>query len=231
MIKEPKLLTVASTLLRPSDAQIAAFQGVPTGQVCDALGGGGALASNIVPISTGSDLDCIAAGPAVTAQNRPGDLLGTLAALSLIQAGDILIGSVSGYQGCGAAGDLVMGMLKNAHGAGFVTDGPVRDYKGIVAVGLPVWCTGLNPASPVTSGPGTAGLPVTIGHQTIHSGDMVVADRDGVVVVPFDKIDQTLAALGAIQSSETAYEAEIAAGRKVSQKALDAFTDGRAEFV
>ncbi|KMW59691.1 hypothetical protein AIOL_004673 [Candidatus Rhodobacter oscarellae] len=60
---------------------------------------------------------------------------------------------------------------------------------------------------------------------------MIVADQDGVVVVPFASIDRTLGKLDGIRASELAYEAEIAGGRKASQKAVDALTDGRTEFV
>jgi len=231
MIKEPKALTVRKTFQRPSKAQVAAFRDVPTGQVSDALGGRGVLSSCIRPIGDGHDINCAAVGSAVTADNRPGDLFATLAALSVIEPGDILVAAVSAYQGCAAVGDLVVGMLKNSNGAGLVTDGPVRDYDGILKVGLPVWCTGLNPASPVSSGPGKVGLPTHIGGQRVSSGDVIVADRDGVVVVPFEVIDETIENLGHIRISEAAYEAEIADGRKVSQKALDALSDGRTQFV
>ena len=62
MIEEPPLLTIRATLPRPSAAQIAAFQGVPTGFVADALGGGGALAAGIGPLGDGRDLPGAAAG-------------------------------------------------------------------------------------------------------------------------------------------------------------------------
>ena len=65
MIEEPPILTIRSHLRRPSDAQIAAFQGLQTGFVVDALFGGGALSPDIQPVGGGRDLTCVAAGPAL----------------------------------------------------------------------------------------------------------------------------------------------------------------------
>lgn len=214
MLEEPPLLRIRATLPRPSDAQIAAFQGVPTSFVADAMDGVGALSPDIRPIGDGRDLDCVAAGPVLTADNRPGDILGTMAALNFIRAGDIVVGPVAGYQGCAAAGDRVAGMLRNAGAAGFVTDGPMRDYAGIVAAGLPVWCTGLNPNSPVAKSPASVGFPVQIGGRQVCTGDMIVADRDGVVVVPFDQINAVLTRLERVKELETALDAKVAAGLK-----------------
>ena len=124
-----------------------------------------------------------------------------------------------------------MGMLKNCGAAGFVTDGPVRDYAGLVDVGLPVWCSGLNPGSPFTVGPGKVGLPVQIGGRQVDSGDMIVADRDGVVVVPFDRIDEVVERLDTIKSLETELDAQVAAGLRVPQSILDVVESDATVFV
>ena len=215
MIEDTPLLTIRVPLPRPTEAQIAAFQGVPTGFVADALGGGGAMAANIKPLGDGRDLPFVAAGPALTADNGPADILATQAALAHIRPGDILVSSAAGYQGCAAAGDRVIGMLKNAGGAGFVTDGPMRDYAGIVAVGLPAWCTGLIPSSPFAKGPGKVGFAVQVGGQQVETGDMIVADQDGVVVVPFARIDAVIARLAVVRELEEALDARVAQGLKV----------------
>lgn len=212
MIEEPPRLTIRKPRRRPTAEQIAAFQGVPTSYLCDSLGGGGALSSTIRPIGEGRDLHCVAAGPALTADNGPGDVLATLAALSFARPGDILVAAFAGHQGCAAAGDRVVGMLRNAGGAGFVTDGPMRDYAGIVSVGLPAWCTGLTPASPFSKGPGRVGDPVNIGGQQVATGDMIVADRDGVVVVPFNRIDEVIEKLAHVRRLEDELDARVAQG-------------------
>ncbi len=223
MIEEPPRLKIKSERKRPSDAQIAAFQGVPTGFVVDAMHGKGAMSGTIAPIGFGRDMDCVAAGPALTADNRPSDIMGTLAALNFLQTGDVLVAGFSGFQGCASAGDRVSRMIKNCGGAGFVSDGPMRDYAGIVEVGLPCWCTGLTPNSPYVSGPATVGLPVDIGGVRVETGDMVVADQDGVVVVPFAQIDAVIAALDGVRAAEEALDAEISGGLK--------FPDGVAQII
>lgn len=215
MIEAPPNLTIKNTRRRPTADQIAAFQGVPTCFVVDALYGGGALAHDIQPLGDGRDLPSAAAGPALTADCGAADVLATFAALKFIQPGDILISAFAGHKGCAAAGDRLIGMIKNCGAAGFVTDGPVRDYAGIVPVGLHVWCSGLTPASPFMNGPGTVGFPVQIGGQQIDTGDMIVADRDGVVVVPFDKIDTVIHNLARIAEMEKSLDADVAAGLKV----------------
>lgn len=212
MIEEPPLLRINSAQKRPTADQIAAFQGVPTGFVNDALFGAGAMGKEICPIGEGRDITCVAAGPALSINCKPGDILATLAALGSIRKGDILVAAFAGYQGCAAAGDRVLGMARNAGAAGFITDGPMRDYAGLVDVALPCWCTGLTPASPVAKGPGEVGFPVQIAGQQVETGDMVVADRDGVVVVPFAKIDAVIKQLGTVAELEAAMDAEVAKG-------------------
>ena len=82
---------------------------------------------------------------------------------------------------------------------------------------LPVWCTGLTPASPFSTGPGQVGSAIRIGGQQVATGDMIVADRDGVVVVPFDQIDTVITALDKVAELETALDADVAAGLKVPE--------------
>ena len=202
MIEEPPLLTIKRPSRRPTQDQIDAFRGAQTGHVVDAMFGAGALDARISPVGDGRDIECRAVGPALTADNPPADILATSAAMAFLQPGDILVAAAAGHQGCAASGDITMTRAKNAGAVGFVTDGPMRDYEGLVEVGFPVWCTGLTPASPFSNGPGRVGTPVQIGGQRVETGDMIVADGDGVVVVPFDQIDTVIAALKAVQAVE-----------------------------
>ncbi len=217
MIQPPPSLTIKTSFRRPTDAQISAFQGVPSGFVVDALSGGGALSSTIQPIGAGRDVRCVAAGPALTADCGPADVLASFAALKFISSGDIVVSAFAAHTGCAAAGDRLIGMMKNCGAAGFVTDGPVRDYQGIVPIGLPVWCCGLTPATPYMSGPGSVGFAVQLGGQEVESGDMIVADQDGVVVVPFERLDEVIQSLKTIFEMEKVMDAEVAAGLKVPE--------------
>jgi 4-hydroxy-4-methyl-2-oxoglutarate aldolase len=228
MLEEPPLLRIRKTRRRPTEAQIAAFRGALTGHVCDALGGGGSLDPSIRPIGEGRDIACVAVGPALTADNGPADILATVGALDLAQEGDVLVLGFGGHRGCAAVGDLVTGIARNRGVAGIVTDGPMRDYAGLVEVGMPAWCAGLNSASPYGKGPGTVGGPVRIGGMTVQTGDMIVADRDGVVVVPFEQIDTVIAELEKVRAAEAAFEAKVRNGLTEFGTLAAMLADGRA---
>ena len=230
MLEEPPLVTINSNIRRPSVAQIAGFQNIPTGFVVDAMYGAGALDRQIQPVGAGRDIRCVAAGPALTADCGPADILALLASLNFIQNGDIVVSSFGGHQGCASVGDRVMGMIKNSGGAGLVTDGPARDYDGIVEVGLPLWCTGLTPASPFSNGPGRVGFAVQLGGQEVETGDMIIADRDGVVVVPFERIDETLENLQRVEVAERQRDKQVADGLKVPQDIVDLLASDRVKF-
>ena len=231
MIEEPPLLTIAREQRRPTAAQVAAFRGVPTSFVVDAMGGAGALSNAIRPLGESRDLVSVAAGPALTVESGAGDILALLAALDSVREGDVVLSAFGGFQGCAAAGDRVCGMLRNSGAAGFVTDGPVRDYAGIVGIGLPCWATGLTPASPFTNGPGSVGLPIQIGGRQVETGDMIVADHDGVVVVPFARIDAAIAKLETVRELETALDAEIADGLRIPESISDLLKGDKVAYV
>ena len=218
MLEEPPILTIKAVTRRPTDAQAAAFQGVPTGFVVDAMKGGGALERTIRHIGRASGLPLSVAGPALTVDCGPGDVLAALASPKFVKPGDVVVSAFGGFQGCAAGGDRLCGMLRNNYAAGFVTDGPVRDFDGIVGVGLPVWCTGLTPSSPFTTGPGSIGFAIQIGGQEVESGDMIVADGDGVVVVPVERIDEIAAAIVEVRRLESELDRAVADGLKIQPR-------------
>jgi 4-hydroxy-4-methyl-2-oxoglutarate aldolase len=228
MLEEPPRLKIRQSYPRPTKAQIEAFQGVPTGFVCDAMEGRGALSSDIKPLGFGRDFDCHAAGPALVADNGPQEILATMGALHQMQAGDFIVAAVHGHTNCSAAGDQFCGMMKNKGAAGFVTDGAVRDYEGIVETGLPVWSAGLCPNSPFSNGPGVVGYGAVVGGVRIESGDMLVADRNGVVVVPFARLDEVIATIAHIKTLEETLEARVADGYCDMPAIDDMIKDGTA---
>ena len=223
MIENPPLIQIkkSSSRNRPSIKQLANFKNVPTGFICDALNGYAALDTNIKPLPVpGKKVEHIV-GPALTVFSGAADVLGMSIALSEIQPGDIVVNGVSGFQGTAAVGDRIAGMIKNNGGIGLITDGPMRDLEGIIETGLSCFCTGLNPNSPFNSGPAKIGYPTEIGNKTIHSGDIIVADSDGVTVVPFNKIDEVIEKLDRITELENAMDEKVKNGLKISQKALN----------
>lgn len=227
MIEEPPILTIRRPSRRPTAAQIAAFEGLPTSVVSDAMMGAGVIGGGLRPLGP----EVAVAGPALTAGCPASDLLGLLGALAFVQPGDVVVATFGGYQGCAVMGDRVAGMMRNGGAAGFVSDGPVRDADGILATGLPVWCTGRTPATPYNTGPGTVGLPVQIGRQQVETGDMIVADGDGVVVVPFARIDEVAAKARATIELERSMESAIAGGQKVPRAIEELLKGDRVRWV
>jgi len=223
MIENPPLIQIKkkSSRKRPSEKQINGFKNIPTGFICDALNGYAALDPSIKPLSIPGKKVKQIIGPALTVFSGAADVLGMAIALSEIEPGDIVVNGVSGFQGTAAVGDRIAGMIKNNGGVGLVTDGPMRDLDGIIETGLDCFCTGLNPNSPFNSGPAKIGFPMNIGGTTVSSGDIIVADSDGVTIVPFDKIDEVLKKLDRIIEVESAMDKQVSEGLKISQKALD----------
>ena len=223
MIENPPLIQIKkkSSRKRPSEKQINGFKNIPTGFICDALNGYAALDPSIKPLSIPGKKVKQIVGPALTVFSGAADVLGMAIALNEIEPGDIIVNGVSGFQGTAAVGDRIAGMIKNNGGVGLVTDGPMRDLDGIIETGLDCFCTGLNPNSPFNSGPAKIGFPMNIGGTTVSSGDIIVADSDGVTVVPFDKIDEVLKKLDRIIEVESAMDKQVSEGLKISQKALD----------
>jgi len=185
--------------VRPAAPLVDALRGTPTGFIVDALGGSGALDYRIKPAIADQAVCC---GVALTCDAGPADNLALLAALERVQPGDIVVAATGSYTGCAVTGDLVLGMARNCGATGFVTDGCVRDLPGIRMVGLPCYCIGVTPNSPARSGPGTVGFPVTIAGHPVASGDVIVADQDGAVVVPQARLAEVIARLPAIRKAE-----------------------------
>jgi 4-hydroxy-4-methyl-2-oxoglutarate aldolase len=211
VIDDAPAIRRASALRRPGPAQVAAFAGVPTGFVVDALGGRGALDYRIKPVIAGQDRFC---GPALTCDAGPADNLAVFAALDSLQAGDVIVAATDAHVGCAAVGDLLLGMARNGGAMALVTDGCVRDLAGIREVGLPCFAVGVSPNSPARNGPGSVGLAVVLGGVPVCTGDIVVGDPDGVVVVPFDRIDEVISRLDSVRAAEAALDAKVKAGLK-----------------
>jgi 4-hydroxy-4-methyl-2-oxoglutarate aldolase len=231
MIEDPPLLTLRRNFPRPAPEALAALTDLPTGYLVDAQSGRGALDHRIKPLDGtpgGVNTFC---GTAVTCRTGPDDNLALFGAIEVAQAGDVILAATDGFTGAAVIGDLVLAMAKNRGVVAFVTDGLVRDLDGIDPVGLPVFCRGVSPNSPARNGPGTAGLPVTLGGVPVDSGDVVVGDRDGVVVVPRARVDAVIGALAAIRAAEAALEAKVEAGLAIPDFIQDLLASDRVRWV
>lgn len=209
MIENPPLLTIHRGHSRPDRALLEAFRGALTSHLADAMEGRGAVDWRIKPLDLAN---ASFVGPALTAHSYPADVFGMIGAALEAQAGDVIMCANEGYTGTAVIGDLSAGVMHNKGIAAFVTDGLARDSAGIVAAGMPLFAMGLSPNSPASSGPGQVGAPVVLGGVHVCSGDIVVGDRDGVVVVPLGMAEAVLAKLRTVQAAEKAADETVKSG-------------------
>lgn len=132
------------------------------------------------------------AGPALTVDVRPGDNLMIHAAIALARPGDVLVIDGKGDQTSALMGTIMMTACQQLGLAGVIIDGAARDSLEIEEMGFPVFCVGTNPNGPTKNVPGRIGHPVSCGGVTVHAGDLVVADADGVVVVERERVEALL---------------------------------------
>jgi 4-hydroxy-4-methyl-2-oxoglutarate aldolase len=211
MAANPPALTVRRNFARPSSELIAKLREAPTGWIVDANGRRGALDYRIRPI-THAVRFC---GVALTVHSRPRDNLAPYAAIQFAQPGDIMVVAAEAYEEASVVGDILVGMAKNQGVAALVTDGMVRDVDGLNAVGIPVFARGLSPNSPFKDGPGTIGLPISIGGVTVEPGDVIAGDQDGIVVVSRAALPSVVAALDDNRLKEHKMEQLVAQGAKL----------------
>ena len=193
---------------RPDPDHVALFRGVPTGFVVDALGRRGALHPVIRPLHANAEF----VGTALPCWTVPRDNLAPYVALTAARPGDVLVVANGGVEDASVMGDLLIGMARNRGVVAAVTDGLVRDIAGIEDVGIPVFARGLSPNSPFKNGPGEVGLPIAIGGVVVSPGDILVGDRDGVVVVPQARIAEVAAELSKVAKKEAEMEAAVRGG-------------------
>ncbi|NKE67914.1 RraA family protein [Ramlibacter sp. RBP-2] len=132
------------------------------------------------------------AGPALTVDVRPGDNLMIHAAIALARPGDVLVIDGKGDRTSALMGTIMMTACRQLGLAGVIIDGAARDSLEIEEMGFPVFCVGTNPNGPTKNVSGRIGHPVSCGGVTVRSGDLVVADADGVVVVERERVEALL---------------------------------------
>lgn len=131
-------------------------------------------------------------GTAITVDVRPGDNLMIHAAMLMAQPGDVLVIDGKGDRTAALMGTIMMTACQKLGIAGVVIDGAVRDGLEIDEMKFPVFSVGTNPNGPTKMVPGRIGHPVSVGGVTVHPGDFILGDADGVVVVERDKIESLL---------------------------------------
>lgn len=197
---------VAPAWDRPDQQVLQRFREHSVANLGDALDRLNIVDGGISPVWNGAK----AVGTALPVLTVAGDNKAVIAALDHIRPGDILVINASGYDGRAIIGDNLAQRFDVFGAVGAVVDGYVRDGAIIEKLGVPVFARGLTPAGPFKNGPGTIGEPVALGGVVVNPGDIVVADDDGVIVIPPHRADEALTAVEAIVAREADLDAEVA---------------------
>ncbi len=156
--------------------------------VHEALGKYGNLPSAIKPISSTMKV----CGPAYTVKTMPRDNILLHQAYAYAKPGDVIIANCSGFYEAGYWGDLMSLGAKTKGINGLVIDGCVRDADDIEAMGFPVFSRGLCILGTSNYGDGFLNEPIIIGGVLINPGDIIIGDRDGVLVVPQNRLSEAI---------------------------------------
>jgi 4-hydroxy-4-methyl-2-oxoglutarate aldolase len=159
------------------------------------------------------------AGPAFTVRCPPGDNLMLHAAIYRAEPGSVIVVE-SGDLDYALAGGNVCAVAQRNGVAGFVLDGLIRDVGEIREMGFPVWARGVIPIPGGKAAALPLNVPIRCGGVAVQAGDLVVADEEGVVVVPLDSKDT------ALQAAEAKLQADAALTLDDWEKAHRAKIDG-----
>lgn len=144
-------------------------------------------------------------GPAVTVTVPPGDFLMIAEALTTVRPGDVLVIDARGDTLRAVWGEYFSAWAQGLGLAGVVIDGATRDVGEIAQLGFPVFTRGTTSRKPTMTGPGEVNVPVSCGGVCVVPGDIVVADGEGVIVLPLRNLDRVLASVRATAERERSH--------------------------
>ena len=174
--------------------------------VSDALGRAGGLSAAFRPLTPGARL----AGWAVTARTFGTDLSAVFGAIEAAEPGCVVVIATGGSANSAFWGERTTRAAQGRGVIGAVIDGAARDLGALARLGFPVFGTGAVPNAGLPGGRGAVNVPVALGGQPVSPGDLIVADENGVVVVPGDQAQTVLARVRELLAAEEALFARTA---------------------
>ncbi|MDQ3397032.1 MAG: RraA family protein [Deinococcota bacterium] len=152
-------------------------------------------------------------GPAFTVECAPGDNLMLHKAVTLASPGDVLVATTNHYVRAGAWGEVLTVAAQSKNIAGLAIDGAVRDITAIQGLRFPIFSRGLAIGSCSKSEAGTVGEPINFGGVRVRTGDLILGDGDGLVVIAKQRINEVLRAAFARQEKEQHMMNELKQGK------------------
>lgn len=172
---------IFTEIKRPSRELVEQFRGLPSSNINDEMNRLFCMHDYMKLLNPDTAVQLL--GTAITVKAPIGDNLFFHEALDLAQPGDIIV--VDGGSGCNRslAGEIMMRFAQLKGIAGFVVDGCLRDLDGAETLTMPVYAKGVTPQGPFKFGPGEVNTPIACGGQVVFPGDILVGDKDGIVVI------------------------------------------------
>ncbi|MBM7660021.1 regulator of RNase E activity RraA [Bacillus mesophilus] len=156
------------------------FQEIPTTCISDTMQGLNNMDPSIKPLKE----EYRVVGRAYTVKMPVGDNKYVLRGIREAKPGDVLVVDSKGDTYRTIAGDFIVGLAQTLGISGIVTDGVIRDIIGVKKLNYPVFCKGTTVAASAKAGWGEVNVPISCGGASVNPGDIIVADADGVVVIP-----------------------------------------------